>query len=257
MKPLSILCIATIILICGAAGAETIERQRTVVSADLDGNGTDEEIIFEIEKITKPTSLDRFHVTVNGIRSSFRGNDLTGELRVVDIDTTDHLLELAIPEYGPSDDHKSYFFRYINGALVEMGSIPGRLTGHSVSLSVNGGGVVVGNCRGSVLHTWFYPCNYRVTESHTLDAVPESYYPMGADLKLKDKLVLLAMPGGEEIVARLDSGDRIIVLGSDDIQWCKAETENHVVGWFELNNGWSLADNRSVISVFEGLCMAD
>ena len=241
---------------CSAYG-ETVNTQRTVVIADLDGNGVEEEVVFDLERITEPISPDRFHITIDGVRSSFGGSNLTGDFRVVDIDSTDNLLELAVPEYGPSDDCKSYFFRYLDGALIEMGALPGRLMQQPLPLLVDGGGTVFARCRGHVLHTWFYACKYRVTANHIFELIREPFYSMGAELKILAELDLHSTPGSDEIVATLQPGDKLTILGSDDINWCQVETEPGLLGWFEVDDRGYTLGGRMAQDVFDGLWLAD
>ncbi len=44
---------------------------------------------------------------------------------ITDLDTGDKALEIALLDYGPSDDPMTWYFQYRNGALKLIGSLPG------------------------------------------------------------------------------------------------------------------------------------
>lgn len=240
-----------------AVSAESIDRNNLV--CDLDGDGVDEDIEFFMEaKHSKYTDVfDDFTIVVNGDSTSHYADALTGVFRSVDIDSLDNFKELSVSEYGPSDDPAVYFFRYIDGELIELGKLPGRLESGGPSMIVDGSGEVRARCRGQLLHTWFHACKFRVNENNRLDLVREGFYPMGAKLELREELSLVTEPGGKNLSTVLAPGAWITVVGSDDVRWCLAKTDDNVRGWFEMSDFNTLADGRKVHAVFQGLCLAD
>lgn len=144
----SILLIPVVYLLVSGAIAQTVESHKTTLSADLTGDGRSEHILFIWERQTNPSSADRFHIEIDGARFSFRGSWLTGDFFVVDVDTTDNYQELVVPEAGPSDDHAVHLFRFVDGGLVAMGTLPGRWGKSVGSISLDGGGTLMAD--GSV-----------------------------------------------------------------------------------------------------------
>ena len=226
---------------------------------DLNGDGLEEDIEFiaESKHSSLPAWLDDFTIVINGDSTSRFASGLTGECLCVDIDPLDSFKELVVSEYGPSDDPAEYFFRYVDGELAELGKLPGRLNSDPASMLIDGSGEVQTRCRGQLLHTWYHPCKFRVGADHRFFPVPEDFYPMGVTLELLGRLSLLDKPGGRNVSAVVGPGAKITVVGSDDVRWCLAKTEDGVQGWFELVDFSRLADGRLVFEVFNGLCIAD
>ena len=248
--------IALMRIACGAVGDEKTLNP-VVISHDLNGDGVIEEIRFEPIEAAGQMGYHEFAIVVNGARSVYGGEYLTGEFHVVDIDSTDGLVELAASEYGPSDDPAVYFFRYPKHELIALGRLPGHLDSSWAGIAIDGSGMIVAHCRGRLLHTWWYACKYEVGQSGEFERVQEAAYPMDAKLTVRQELPLVSDVAGDEIVVVLRPGNLITVLSSDDVSWCLAESEDGVQGWFELASPMRLADGRSVHEVFEGLRIAD
>lgn len=230
----------------------------SALSRDLDGDGKAEKIEFAAPRMAGGDACCEFSIAINGHRSPvFHGVSLTGEIAVVDIDSTDNLLELAVPEYGPSDDYAVHFFRYVQGRLVAIGDLPGSMQPDWRTLLVDGSGVVRTRCRGKILQTWFYPCMFKVSSAGTFERLHEATYPMNTELTMLQELHLVSRIGDTNPSVTLRPGDKITVLCSDDERWCQVETHDGRVGWFEVLAYDKLADGRHAGEVFKGLSIAD
>ena len=229
------------------------------MTCDLDGDGVTEVIEFfmEAKHSSSASFIDDFTIVVNGDSTSHFSEVPTGEIICVDIDSLDNFMELAVSESGPSDDPAVFFFRYIGGELVELGKLPGRLNATRAGMVVDGSGEVQAHCRGHLLHTWFYACKFRLNAGNGFDLVREDFYPMGANLELREQLSLVSAPGGLNLSAVLPPGAKLTIVGSDDVRWCLVESEGSSQGWFELVDSGTLADGRRVHDVFHGLWNAD
>jgi hypothetical protein len=239
-------------------GAEEVNTH-TSFSCDLDGDGVAEAVEFRMSAIhtSSTTYYDDYYLSINGVGTSRFGNGLTGFCRPVDVDSTDKCVELAVSVTGPSGDDATHFFRYSNGELVEIGTLPGRPQSEWRPLVIDGSGVVVAHCRGRILHTWFYSCKHGINANGVFERIPEPTYPMGAVLTLKQGFALVEEIGSTAAAVELNQGDQITLLCSDDERWCLAETEDHRQGWFEVSSFNLLSDGRRATEVFKGLCMAD
>ena len=71
---------------------------------------------------------------------------------ITDLDTGDKALEIALLDYGPSDDPMTWYFQYRNGALKLIGSLPGFPDDEGSHRDGSGNVMAVG--RLSLLQTW-------------------------------------------------------------------------------------------------------
>ncbi|MHB9027944.1 MAG: hypothetical protein ACYC9O_04190 [Candidatus Latescibacterota bacterium] len=203
----SLLVITVLSAILPCAGATN--------DVDLDGNGKPDRIIFE----GKPDG-NTFTIIVNGVRHEGKGNYISGRYEIVDIDSTDGLREIAVPEWGPSDDYATTFLLYRQGKIREIGKIPGA----GNMMRVDGSGMIHTMVRGQVLHTWFYPAAFTLDEKHTLHMVEQPLYPMftpkggftgfsqGTECTAKRSFPLRASPTDLTIVRTLVPGEKFTIV---------------------------------------------
>jgi hypothetical protein len=215
-------------------------------------DGQKDYVLFVCLK-TGSDGYDHYLLEVNGEITAGRGEELDGLFKIVDIDTTDKLKEIAIPESGPSDDYVTSLYYYDGSSLVFMGSFPG-----TYDFKVDGSGEVRTVRRGSILHTWSYPARYRLAAGHKLVPVEEQFYPMNCHATVLTQLALQASPTDSRIAYILRRGQRVNILGSDDRKWCLVETEDGVRGWFAVED-YSLVvgTGKQAHEVFDGLWYAD
>jgi hypothetical protein len=171
-------------------------------------------------------------------------------LLVTDIDTTDAFKELAVREEGPSDDPRTYFFRYVDGSIVSMGHVPGNAV-------ADGSGKLRTSHRGNILHTWWYPAEYQVNPSHQLEFLERPLYEMGAAVKVLQVLPLYSAPDSTTVVGSLDPGQAATIVATDDRKWCLVETPEGLSGWFAVERGEVQGTGSQAHEVFEGLSFAD
>ena len=194
-----------------------------------------------------------YTLTINDASYHGRGEALEGTFSIVDIDTTDALLEVAVPQYGPSDDYATYFHSYDGRSVHFMNVVPG-----TYELRLDGSGRIRTSNRGNVLQTWFYPCVYRLDEHHSLHQIIQELYPMGTRCTVKLTLPLCASRLDTSTVSILRPGDVVTIVASDDKRWCLVQGPDDAWGWFELSGFDSVLPlGKPAWDVFEGLSYAD
>jgi len=208
---------------------DSIRERSRDLREDLDGDGLEEVIQFSW-KMNKNSDRDTFLVRVNEVEYRGTGNNLAGWCFVQDIDSTDAFKELAIPESGPSDDYAITYLYYDGAGIHEVGTIPGYPDG----VSVNGSGRVVGERRGSILQTWYYPAVFELNAAHRLTSIPQGLYPMYTRCVVSQPFPLVASPEDPTIVGVPAPGDSIMIVASDDARWCLVELATGQWGWFEV-----------------------
>jgi hypothetical protein len=223
------------------------------ISADLDGDGKQDTVKYQLVG----GSDYIFVLKVNDKEIASFGDNLDVKPYLVDIDENDGLKEIAIQEFGPSSDERTYFYCYTGGELKYMGSANalcaenGRITGN---------GRVVASIRPPILQTWFVRKEYRLDSNHLLEGIESELYPViyeSEPLILKKSITLYDKPKSKNAACVLKPGDTLKLLGCDGVEWCLGQTGTGISGWFAVD-GYTVAENDlDVEEVFEGLCFAD
>ena len=243
------------------------------VKADLDGDGTEELVCVSLEKT--PDGQDRVRLTLNDVdftdsiyvegETWFDSPD-TGYWAITDVYSVDNLLEIAIQDYGPSDDYYTNFFRYEQGAVYFFGGVEGLIWNdwtQSSDLSFEEDGFVRSYMRLRVLQTWFADVRYDIAPRGVLDVVPEELYFTSHPTEVTVKKDLYAYDGkdGEEFI--VDAGVKMTVEATDNAEWiyCKSCTADWAL-WFRLNpdNPFEIKTLDGYLPVqdaLDGLCFAD
>jgi hypothetical protein len=242
-----IICFASLVWVSSAAGSTTTKDVR--LYADLDGDGhVDSVTVIFVEKYGR---YDHYEVRVGSAVYEGLGQYLDVEATIVDVDSTDRLLEIAIPEAGPSSDPAVFFLRYEGGRVRLIGYVPGYAT-------TDGSGTITTECRGTILCTWFYPCSYRwFPEARTLAEVPQAFKPMHVEVTLKHDLSLCPEPWQWRGSTSLKAGTRAIIDLTDDKRWCHIRSAQGEEGWFSVDGGRVYPDRVAVSEVFDGLPIVD
>jgi hypothetical protein len=224
----------------------------------LDGDGKKNRIFFCCYETGYGYGYSRFTIEILSRKIiAEKATNLDGKFEIVDIDSTDQFMEIVVPESGPSDDHGVYVFRFDGSEILSLGYIPGAFYwGDQVRF--DGSGIVTGTCRGHILCTWWYRCQFRLDEHQTLKHIEKDFYEMKhpLSLTLKTELSLKKSPSDTTTVGFLQPGDRLIVVGTDNESWCLIETESGLRGWFAIER-FRWINGKEVRDVFDGLRFAD
>jgi hypothetical protein len=99
---------------------EFYERTYDVQGAyDLNGDGEAD----RINAVLKANYEDGSYLEVNGIKVTLNPSNPSGEMQIIDMDSRDSYVEVAIFDDGPSGDPNFMFFRYDGKELHSLGSI--------------------------------------------------------------------------------------------------------------------------------------
>lgn len=234
------------------------------LEADLDGDG-----IIDIVRLYTYDDGGEYDdhyeavLQVNDIYDDIYGAIFEVHFNIVDIDEGDRYLEIAVSEYGFSDDYLTHFFHYDGKNIIPIGTIEGfygymHLIDSDGWIEIPGDGSVKTSTRGSILQTWFFEDEYSLIAEHTLKQVHQDFYDMDTDVKLLVELTLYNSMDNSDIGITLYPGDRGTITLCDNKRWCLIETEDGDSGWFEVVNYSEIESlGLSSYEVFEGLDFAD
>lgn len=225
----------------------------TSVFVDLNGDGRKETVAISVDYIGpdgpqyKLLIADTFHFGPANANPE-------GSFSIVDIDSGDRFLEIAVFDYGPSDDLTTEFFFYDGHRIRPMGVVQG-------FASVNGRRRIFTRTRGAILHTWFYPDEYILTRSHLLRHVDKPLYEMNTRVTILQDISIRRFRRANSPRIALKAGETAIIDVTDNREWCHIRTASGRSGWFSVNEGFPTGEGDDSYfqfeEVFDGLSNAD
>ncbi len=237
---------------------------------DLDGDGKDDVIEYTLDSSDDTSSPVASSFTINGTEfKDLLYDDFLMTMDspwgdgfyIVDIDTKDNLLEIAILDEGPSSDQVTFFFRYSEGELTYIGDIPD--FPESKTCSFTGDGTITAQLRLSVLQTWWAPATWRLNELDRLQQESQTAYvpyeEWSKSVLLEDLPLLSAKDQTSDTIIA-PKGSDVIFTETDNIHWIKLKADGGVTGWFYLNDYSTLMVNgepRETVEIFKNLLFAD
>lgn len=245
----------------------------STVKVDLNGDGKEDEVYFEPSE----DAATILHLSVNGkdytesvyARGFYSDSLESAYYCITDIDSSDNMLEIAIMDYGPSDDCITDFFRYDGTDLKYVGRVSGLIVSSysdESDLVFNGDGTISSYIRLSVLQTWYSNVNWSLSKSGGFEPVAQDlYYPnssSGCDVTL---LVYISVYASNDTSAEktlLPAGTALTITATDNKSWVLAETPDGKQRWIHLDSEYGqnveTPDGYVIASeVFSGLIFAD
>lgn len=237
-------------------------------SLDLDGDGTAEQIKFEI--VVAEDGYDTgYTLKVNDQTVEGDGWDVNRQLYALCLDDYDGSLFLMVSDYGPSDDHQTTFYYWQNNEIQSAGTIYAL----PENMKVSDNGVITASVRGKLLHTWFHEADFAMAvgydadwnESHQVYQIPRYVYPMGTMVTVKVDLPLVSTMSGEETTLTIPAGTQAILCATDDVEWVciqMMDGAEPVSGWMRVAGeyGYECVVGDELLysyDVFDGLMFAD
>lgn len=240
---------------------------------DLNGDGRMETIVYEVQ------SADDIHMELlflicdsegnycmgkeNGIQISELTAPFTEGYFLMDLDSTDDYLEVAILDEGPSADPEFHIIRCDGENQIYMGSV---LTDTPYDeLKIKGDGKVIGSGRLSVLQTWGAPFTW-VVEGDSISLLEEEwYYPYvnsntEKNVKQIRPITVYEEADLESLSMEVLPSEEVVTFGTtDNKNWVQFFRSDEISGWIYLEDGFYMESGGepvSVMDIFENLNMA-
>ncbi len=250
-----------------------IVKAGSSVSVDLNGDGSSDEVSFQASE----DAATILHLSVNGVDyagSVYDEGFFTDMLEsayycITDIDTSDSSLEIAIMDYGPSDDYITDFFRFDGTDLKYIGCVSGMIVS-SLSdrsdLTFVGNGTISSYMRLSVLQTWFAKADWRLSKTEGFEPVAQAlYYPNstnGCDLTTNVEIPVYSNNSISSEKSLIPAGTALTLIATDNISWVLAKNSEGKECWIHLEGEYGQSVETASGSdyppnVFSGLLIAD
>lgn len=239
--------------------------------ADLDGDGSMETIVYEVQ------SADDIHKELLFLVYDSEGNICTQTegtapewenpflegYFIMDLDSTDDYLEIAVLDDGPSGDPTFHVIRYDAGKLIYMGGI---FTDSPYDeLKIKGDGKVTGSGRLSVLQSWRAPFTW-VIEAGRLQLLEEEwYYPYvnsysEVTVRQIAPITVYEEADLEAPATEVQPSGEVVTFGTtDNKNWVQFFRGDGIEGWIYLEDGFLMesgGEKINVMEIFENLNMA-
>jgi hypothetical protein len=222
-------------------------------AGSLSGKDVFEQIAFRITDI--PALGRKATLRIGDSVVVVPGNNPQG-LKVVDLDTRDDMQEIAVSDAGPSGDPTTNFYSYDGKDILFIGMTQGM----DDEIVYDGMGGLSTTTRGQILDTWFYLDDYKLQANRTLARVPKEFYErISPDwpVTVLAPITLQKSATDRDAAITLQMGDVVMIVGCDDIEWCKVENARGVSGWFAVENFNTIKGYGEAGTIFEGLSNAD
>ncbi len=181
---------------------------------------------------------------------------------LVDLDASDGYYEIALVDYGPSDDEVCYLFRYDSGSMSYLGWIPS--CPEYDTITFYGDGTVQALCTMDVMQTWRGFRTYQLSEGTIAAVEGELFTPYSYDdaqeVYLKVALTVYAEPDlSADTLVLEPSEDALSFPLTDGESWVQIVCADGSTGWayftdyFMVQNGDEMVDDTEV---FENLIFA-
>ena len=245
----------------------------STVEVDLNGDGKQDEVNF----VPSEDAATIFHLSVNGndytesvyVQGLYTDSLESAYYCITDIDSSDNMLEIAIMDYGPSDDCITDFFRYDGTELRYIGRVSGLIVSSysdESDLIFNGDGTIGSYVRLSVLQTWYSNVNWRISKSGGFELVAQDlYYPdssNGCDVTSLVEISAYSSNDTSSEKTALPAGTALTIIATDNKNWVLAEASDGKQRWIHLDSeyGQSVETPEGYViasEVFSGLIFAD
>ena len=257
------------------------EKMNQDVTVDLDGDGKLDTLKVSIKKRdTSDGTSDWIEYVLNSI--VINGNQLAEpdaentlqayqiylespdeeQYFITDLDSSDKALEIALLDYGPSDDPVTWYLHYKDGELESLGSLPGFPDDEDSQRDGNGNVMAVG--RLSLLQTWCATFPYTMKNGKLAEVPQSQYIPLqdpAAVVTLKRGLTVYAKPDQKADTTQIEpSQEPVTFLATDNKHWVQIHMTDGTEGWIYCKDFSTIVSGGRELAatdVFDHLVLAD
>lgn len=163
---------------------------------------------------------------------------------ITDLDPKDKYKEIAILDWGPSDDLVTYFIRFTGDGTYCLGHVPG--FPYDESFRIKGDKTVESYVNLGIFQSWSAPAVYvsgsDETVASNLTLKKQDFYEPynddadnGASTLLKDIKIYKENKLGSETIDMKASDAAITFVKTDNAHWVYLEREDGIKGWLYID----------------------
>lgn len=235
---------------------------------DLNGDGVEDKICYSVQPSTNPNHWTGYTLSleINGITyiDPLLDNP-TGDLGfwmegpnmkyyyIVDLDTRDDYLELALTDWGMNDYTTTHYFRLNEDVLSYLGCTPGLPDDHTTVF--NGDGSLT--CRASlnVLQTWYGLCTYSLQDGQIVRKSGEFCQPElpapGWVVSLQQAITVYDSPDLNSATTVLQPSNALSFPSTDGEHWVQIRCADGSSGWVYFSNFSTIVCDGAELSSFD------
>lgn len=246
----------------------------STVSADLDGDESIDAIYYDTSCQNGSSDVSST-LTINGtdysdllsneecsLSEGASGNNGL-EYYLIDLDTSDKYIDIAILDRGLNDDYSTYFFRYVDYNLMYMGCVPDLLSNDSFQIYQDG--TMSANMPISLLETAYVTASYEIRKNKIEPGETDWFYLNTANMTaesmkhdiLTDVTVYTTNNRRSDAITLTVSAGPVSFLATDNEHWVMLQTADESVYYMYLEDFSTLESGQNVQDVFEGLLLAN
>lgn len=195
------------------------------------------------------------------------GDTIEKTFNIVDIDASDPYREIAVSEYGPSNDDYTTFYWYDGKQIYYMGAMQGFIGKASMygmedhtTIQLDHAGNIWARSRSNFIGTWFYPDDHMLDDKRRIVNIPQEWYDMNwKDRKVLQPVSLQKSPQDSQTVYQLQTGDHVTFVKTDNKKWVLVKTSDGKEGWLALEEDEYFrytVGGKFIPEVFEGMPIA-
>lgn len=243
---------------------------------DLDGDGTEDKICYSVQPSTNPNNFSGYGLRLEVNGAEFLHPDLDNPAAdygiwmegpnvdyyyIVDLDTSDPYLELAIADWGMNDYLATHYFRYDAGALSYLGYAAGFPDDHTTVY--NGDGTFTAKDRLNVMQTWSGLCTFTLQDGQIVRKSGEFCQPElpspGWTVSLQQAITVYESPDLNSATTVLQPSDALSFPSTDGEHWVQVRCADGSSGWVYFSDFSTVVSdgtNLSAYDVFGNLFLA-
>ncbi len=246
----------------------------TALTANLDGNEDIDAVFFDCS-FDDHSGYVSVSFTINGtdFSSYLQSEDCflsegaaysaEAEYYIMDLDTSDDFLEIAITDYGANDYQVTYFFRYNGGKLTLLGNVPACIS--NPKLRINGDGTINTYIAVNLLETVKAAATFQMERDGTLTLVPQDWFYIDeSDLSekykthriLRNVTVYTEKDRDSDTVTLTPSDGEVCFPATDNEHWFMLETADKQIYYLYLEDFFTLESGENASEIFENLLIA-
>lgn len=239
---------------------------------DLNGDGKLEKVCYQLKEIHSG-SYSYYEPVLTIGNKVYSNQDMvnmecyisdpsTEAMYLYDLNKSDSYVEIALFDYGPSDDPVTNFFRYDGKKLSYLGNVTDNP--ENTTLVVHGDGTITARKRLFILQTWWTNAVWKQDKNGKLieqgqDVYDACIYGSGRwrTCYITDTVKLYQTANKNAKLVTFHAGEEIYYVATDEKNWVQIISKSGISGWFYVSDEGDVLSAKGETGFLSYLNMAD